>query len=101
LGIVGIATGPHTDLDHHGGLRVLVGVGGAGREDTNGLPIDGPDNLLTGPVDGISVPFALVIGVVVVCTAAVAASVSFAEIVGLHLGAFDSKPFPVNFIQVV
>lgn len=101
MGVAGIAAGPHTDLDHHGGLGVLVGVCRAGREDTNGLSINGPDNLFTGPVHGVSVPFVLIVRVVVECTAVVAASVSFAEIVGLHLGAFASKPFPVDFVQIV
>jgi len=101
LGVAGITTGPYTDLDHHGRLGVLIGGRRAGRESTNGLSVDGPDNLFTGPVHGVSVPFVLVIRVSVECAAAVAARVSFAEIVRLHFGGFGSEPFPVNFVQII
>lgn len=100
-GIVGITTSPHANLDHHRGLGVLVGVGSLWSENTDSLAIDGPHNLFSGPVDRIGVEAVLVPSVVMKGAATVTAGVSLAEVVGLHLGIIDSKPFPVDLVQVI
>lgn len=100
-GIVGIAASPRANLDHHRGLRVLVGIGSRWSENANSLAIDGPHNLFSSPVDRVGVEAVLVSRVVMKSATIVAAGVPLAKVVGLHLGILDSKPFPVNFVQVI
>lgn len=101
LSVVRVATSPHADLDHHRCLRVLVGVCSLRCENTDGLAIDRPNDLRARPVNRVSVETVMVSSVVMIGTTAVAAGVSFPKVVGLHLGVVASKPFPVDFIQVV
>lgn len=101
LGIARIPAGPHADLDHHGGLRVLVAFRGIGGQNPDRLAVDGPYNLLARPVHGICVEVVMVSHVIVKGTATIAAGIAFAKVVALHLVVVGSKPLPVDFVQIV
>lgn len=99
--VVRITTGPHSDLDHHGRLRILVGLCGLRSDYADGLAIDLPDNLLTSPVDGVGVEVIVVARVSVEGSTTKALGISLAKVVGLDLRVVSAQPFPVDLVQVI
>lgn len=99
--VVRITTGPHSDLDHHGRLRILVGLCGLRSDYADGLAIDLPDNLLTSPVDGVGVEVIVVARVSVEGSTTKALGISLAKVVGLDLRVVSAQPFPVDLVQIV
>lgn len=98
--VIGVTTSPGPHLDHHGRLRILV-TGILGSNSTDRLAIDLPDNLLARPIDGIGMVVVVIAPVVMSSSTVVATGIAFSKVVGLHVKVVDSKPLPVDLVQVV
>lgn len=102
LGRGGGSSDPAADLDLHGSLRVAgsaLGLGvGEGADDG---AVDGPDELLGGPVELVGVELGLGVRDGVESTAVKSAVVALAEVVGLDLLGVAADPLPVDLVEIV
>jgi hypothetical protein len=101
-GAVGrVTAGPDAELDLHGRLRVLVGLGGGGGQHADRLAVDLPDDLVGGPFDGVRAVRGLGVGGGHPGGPVVGARDALAEVVCLNLLRLRAEPLPVDLVEVV
>lgn len=101
-GVTRVTGGPDTKTNVTRGLGEVLSVQSVFVfQSADQFLIQPPLHLLLGPVSSIVVKLGVGVGDVVVTAAVVARVVSFAVVVGLHLGGVVTDPFPVNLVQVV
>ena len=102
LGRGGGSSDPRADLDLHGSLGVAgAGLGISVEESADGDAVDGPDELLSSPVETVGVELSLGVGDVVESSAVEGAVVALAEVVGLDLLGVGADPLPVDLVEIV
>lgn len=83
-GVRRVAGAPGADLDAHGRLGELAICAG-GKQGADDLAVDGPDDLVSVPVDGVGVEGALAGGDGRVAAAIIGTGVALAEVICLHV----------------
>ena len=119
LAVAGVTTGPDTDAKVHGGLREARAALSIGIvESADDVAVDGPDEGLLGPVDGVLVESILRSGNCGPSVTVVSSGVTLSKVVGLNLAVVATKAlllillavvslfiwkvtYPVNLIEVI
>ena len=65
------------------------------------MSIDGPDNLICRPIDGIRLEAVMVAGSRMEGSSVIRKSLPLAEIVALNLIVVASEPFPIDFVKII
>ena len=100
-GLIGrVTTTPHSQLYHHGRLRVLA-LSRFGSQGPDCLAINLPCNLIGRPIDGVGAERDLVVGIWVKGSAVVGGRLALAEIVALDLITVPTDPLPVDLVKGV
>jgi hypothetical protein len=98
---VWVTTAPGSYLDHHWSLWVLPSLCSLRGQCSHGSPIDLPSDLVGSPINGVGMEVGLIVGIRMETSAVVSRGLTFSEKVALNLVGVASKPFPINFIQVI
>lgn len=102
LVVLGITGHPVTDAYVHGSLREVLTADGRGiGRSANSCAIDGPDDGVLFPVDGIRVVSRSSVRDGMRLAAIVGGGVTLAEVVGLTLTTMRADELPIDLVEII